>query len=466
MANSLPITVSNIAMKTSVVRIAFISLAAIIPAVSSAQPSWVTKRPVDPAYYIGIGASQKVAGSTDYIQKAKDNALNDLASGITVTVSSEIMRKVVETNASLEDNFKSQIQTSAKAELEGVEWVDTYDGDGQYWVYCRISKEAYEAAKQRRIRNAMKLATDLYASGQKYEQENNVARALTYYVQSLSPLEKYLGEPLETEIGGKKVILVNEIFSSLQNLLGQIELKSLSPKQDGKVGMPLKLPFEVTAMLTGGKAGPIANLPLKFTFIRGGGEMIDNNTTDSAGDAKCDIHKITATDKIQIVEAKIFLAGMIAADSSSVILSAVLNSLSVPSTRMVLSVTGLEVYVDADESQFGVKLDQPRIEPAIKGKLSEKGFAFTNDMANASVIINIKADSRRGSETMGLCVSYVDATVSVLDMRSGEEIYKNSMNNVKGISDTFEKGAFKAFDECAKNIVDGLIPKLVEKIQK
>lgn len=453
-------------MKTLCSRIALIAFFTIIPALVLAQPAWVSKRPADPAYYIGIGAAQKVKGSTDHIQKAKDNALNDLASGITVTVSSEIMRKVVETNATIEDNFKSQIQTSAKAELEGVEWVDTYDGDGQYWVYCRISKEAYEAAKQRRITNAMKLAIDLYASGQKFEQENNVARALTYYVQSLGPMEKYLGEPLETEIGGKKVILVNEIFSSLQNLLGQVELKSVNPKQDGKVGMPLKQPFEVTAALSGSKPGPIANLPLKFTFIRGSGEMVDNSTTDNTGDAKCDIHKITATDRIQIVEAKIFLAGMISADSSSLILSAVLNSLSVPSTRMVLSVTGLQVYVDADESQFGTKLKQPRIEPAIKNTLVEKGFAFTDDMANASVVINIKADSRRGSETMGLCVSYVDATVSVLDMRSGEEIYKNSMNNVKGISDTFEKGAFKAFDECAKNIVDGLLPKLVEKIQK
>jgi hypothetical protein len=453
-------------MKTLCSRIALTAFIGILPALVLAQPSWVTKRPVDPAYYIGIGATQKVEGSTDYIQKAKDNALNDLASGITVTVSSEIMRKVVETNASIEDNFKSQIQTSAKAELEGVEWVDTYDGDGQYWVYCRIPKEAYEAAKQRRIKNAMKLATDLYVFGQKFEQENNVARALTYYVQSLSPMEKYLGEPLETEIGGKKVILVNEIFSSLQNLLGQIELKSLTPKQDGKVGMALKRPFEVSATLTGSTTGPVANLPLKFSFIRGSGEMVERNSTDNTGDAKCDIHKITASDRIQIVEAKIFLAGMVSADSSSVILSAVLNSLSVPSTRMVLTVTGLEVYVDADESQFGVRMKQPRIEPAIKNKLVEKGFAFTNDMANATVVINIKADSRRGSETMGLCVSYVDATVSVLDMRSGEEIYKNSMNNVKGISDTYEKGAFKAFDEAAKNVVDGLVPKLVEKIQK
>jgi hypothetical protein len=453
-------------MKHLCSRIAFIAFIGVVPILAYAQPSWVTKRPIDPVYYIGIGAAQKTKGSTDYIQKAKDNALNDLASGITVTVSSEIMRKVVETNASIEDNFKSQIQTSAKAELEGVEWVDTYDGDGQYWVYCRISREAYEAAKQRRIKNALKLSADLYTTGQKFEQENNVARALTYYVQSLSPMEKYLGEPLETEIGGKKVILVNEIFSSLQNLLGQIELTSLTPKQDGKVGMALKKPFEVTATLTGSKAGPVVNLPLMFTFIRGSGEMVKNNSTDNTGDAKCDIHKITASDRIQIVEAKIFLAGMISADSSSVILSAVLNSLSVPSTRMVLTVTGLEVYVDADESQFGAKMKQPRIEPAIKNKLAEQGFAFTNDMANATVVINIKADSRRGSETMGLCVSYVDATISVLDMRSGEEIYKNSMNNVKGISDTFEKGAFKAFDEAAKNVVDGLVPKLVEKIQK
>lgn len=453
-------------MKTTIVRSALIVLALLVPFVAFAQPAWVEKRPVNPAYYIGIGVAQKEKGSSDYIQKAKDNALNDLASGITVTVSSEIMRKVVETNANMEDEFKSQVQTSAKAELEGVEWMDTYEGGNQYWVYCRISKEAYEAAKQRRIRNAMKLSVDLYESGKKNEQDNNIARGLTYYVQSLAPLEKYLGEPLETEVGGKKVILVNEIFSSLQNLLGQIELTSLTPKQDGKVGMPLKKPFEVTAATTGVKAGPVAALPIKFSFIRGSGEMVDNASTDNTGNVKCDIHKVTATDRIQIVEAKIFLAGMIAADSGSIVLGAVLNSLSVPSTRMVLNVTGLEVYVDADESQFGTKMKQPRIEPAIKNKLVEQGFAFTNNEANASVVINIKADSRQGSETMGLCVSYVDVTVSVLDMRTGQEIYKNTMNNVKGISDTFQKGAFKAFDDAAQKIIDGLIPKLVEKIRK
>jgi hypothetical protein len=453
-------------MKTHLRRIVLTATVAIIPCLAFAQPAWIEKRPNKPEYYIGIGVAQKVKGSSEHIQKAKDNALNDLASGITVTVSSEIMRKVVETNTKIEEDFKSQIQTSAKAELEEVEWVDTYDGDGQYWVYCRISKAAYEEAKQRKIRNAMRLSVDLYETAKKNEQDNNVARALTYYVQSLNPLARYLGEPLETELGGKKVILVNEIFSSLQNLLAQIELKSANGKQDAKVGMPLKKPFEIAAEFNGSKSGPVASLPIKLSFIRGSGEMVDNVSTDNSGNAKCDIHKITATDRIQIVEAKVFLAGMVPADSSSFVLSAVLNSLSVPSTRMILNVTGLEVYVEADETQFGAKMKQPRIEPAIKNMLVEKGFAFTNDMANASVVVNIKADSRQGSDQFGLCVSYVDVTVSVLDMRNGQEIYKNTMNNVKGISDTYAKAAFKAFDEAAKQVLDGLIPKLVEKIQK
>jgi len=443
-----------------------VALVSLIPLVLLAQPAWVKKRPVNPAHYTGIGVAQKVKGTTDHLQKAKDNALNDLASEITVTVSSELMRKVVETNAKIEEDFKSQIQTSAKAELEGVEWVDTYDGDGQYWVYCRISKEEYEKAKQRKIRNAMKLAADLFETARRNEQENNVARALTYYVQSLGPLEKYLGEPLETEVGGKKVILVNEVYSSLQNLVGQIELKSATAKQDAKVGMALKKPFEVNAVLSGAKSGPVTNLPLKFAFIRGSGEMVDNATTDNGGTAKCDIHKITATDRIQIIECKIYLAGMVPADSSSLVLRVILNSLSVPSTRMVLNVTGLEVYIEDDETQFGSKMKQPRIEPAIKNKLVEQGFAFTNDMANATVVINIKADSREGSDMSGLHVSYVDVTVSVLDMRNGQEIYKNTMNNVKGISDTYAKAAFKAFDDAAKQVLEGLIPKLVEKIQK
>ena len=57
----------------------------------------------------------------DYIQMAKDAALNNLASQITVNISGEKIRAVIEKSGMVEDEFKRHIRTSTKAELEGFE---------------------------------------------------------------------------------------------------------------------------------------------------------------------------------------------------------------------------------------------------------------------------------------------------------------------------------------------------------
>lgn len=46
-------------------------------------------------------------------------------------------------------------------------------------------------------------------------------------------------------------------------------------------------------------------------------------------------------------------------------------------------------------------------------------------MELSDLYIVIKARSRQGSEMLGMYSAFVDITVSVLDMHSGEEIYKN-----------------------------------------
>ncbi|MFQ3325762.1 MAG: hypothetical protein ACI8YC_000395, partial [Salibacteraceae bacterium] len=50
-------------------------------------PNWVSERPTSPAYYIGVGIAGKVSAGANYMQIAKENALNDLASEIKVNVS-------------------------------------------------------------------------------------------------------------------------------------------------------------------------------------------------------------------------------------------------------------------------------------------------------------------------------------------------------------------------------------------
>ena len=51
-------------------------------------PAWVKSTPTDPAYYHGIGSASKTANSNDYRERARQNALSEIAGNISVNVSS------------------------------------------------------------------------------------------------------------------------------------------------------------------------------------------------------------------------------------------------------------------------------------------------------------------------------------------------------------------------------------------
>ena len=82
------------------------------------RPSWVTSKPIDPGMYSGIGMAYKSAGA-DYIAIAKNNALNDLASEISVNISSSSLFYQIEQDDNLREEFQANTQLKSKENLEG-----------------------------------------------------------------------------------------------------------------------------------------------------------------------------------------------------------------------------------------------------------------------------------------------------------------------------------------------------------
>ena len=442
-------------------------LASLCPSTAhSGKPDWVLKRPFLPDTYVGIGMAQKTGPAAGYTETARNIALNDIASQITVSISSDVLRRVFETHESLGEEFQSHVRASAKADLEGVQIVDTYENDDEYWVYCSISKADYQARRAATMKNAVTMAIGLYSSAHTYEKNGNIPQALGLYAQAFGPIEKYMAEPLEVEYGGRTILLVNELYNSLQNLLQRITLNTVDGKRMAKIGRPLKPPLEISATLEGPQATAVPQLPLTFSFTRGSGSLADMVKTDQTGKAICDVHKITASERIQVIEAKVSLQNLISRDSIPPVVQTVVRSLSVPTARFVLTVSGVDVVVQASESMFGQPLKQNRIEPVLKSYLGERGFAFVNDLSRASLAITIKADARKGSQAYGLAFSLISASVSVLDLETGQEVFKSSVDDVKEGSDNFEKAAYKGFTTAADRIVSELLPGLIDKVRK
>jgi hypothetical protein len=201
-----------------------------------------------------------------------------------------------------------------------------------------------------------------------------------------------------------------------------------------------------------------------FSFIRGAGDLIGNAFSDLQGIAQTRILRINSSDNLQIVRCQIHLHKLINQDNPSVILKGIMNSLVVPSARFMIRVSGLTAYIETQENVLGQPVEIKQLEPALKNILGSQGFTFVKTPAKADYLIRIKASARKGAEMYGLYSSFVNLTLSVIDLKSGAEIYKNVLEDVKGIDLNYRKAGFKALSNAAKEINNRLIPDFLQKI--
>ncbi len=431
----------------------------------SKKPSWIEQRPVTPFYYIGIGSAPKEGNEADYRQAAKDNALQDLSSEIQVNISSAFIHNLTEKSGIVEEDVKSQVRSSTKASLEGYEAAGTWEDENTYWVYYRLSKDVYKQKRDERRESARKLALDLYKKAGQKTAALDPASALRMYVQAVGAMQEFLAEPLKAKMMGKTVILQNEIFSALQEVLAALELNSSKTRLSAKSSQALKEPLLVTATFRdkSGTAHKVNGLPLNFSFVRGKGTLVSYLETNSQGIARCQVSRIGAGDKLQIIQAQVAIKQM-QPEKFSALAQNIINNLSIPQIRFILNVSGLTVFVDASEKNLGRDTGMLVVEPRLKTAMADKGFTFTDDMSKADILIDLKAASRKGAQVYNLYSAFADVNISVTDLRTGQEIYKKALSNIKGIQLNFQKAGNKAL-QAAGEKMEQLLPEIIKPLQ-
>jgi hypothetical protein len=116
------------------------------------------------------------------------------------------------------------------------------------------------------------------------------------------------------------------------------------------------------------------------------------------------------------------------------------------------------VYVESKETNFGQTVHL--LEPKLKAELSKHGCSFTTDRYDADWMLNIEASTRRGSETNGIYMAFLDAIVSLVERKSGKEIYKNSFTDLKGGSTDYDRAGRKAYDGGVEKIAREIVGNL------
>ncbi len=427
---------------------------------SSQIPDWVKKRPIDKDYYIGIGVAKIDKKNKNYIEIAKENALKNLSSEISVNVSGEVLSKVSEQNGKLKELLQSSVKTTTKAFLEGYELVDTYRDKNNYWVYYRLSKALYKKKIDEKTKREVDRAFSLYKNAKRFEKTNNPVASINFLLKSLEIIKNFPNEKVLIE--GKKTFLINRIISDIRAIFENIGLKITPNKINLKFNKNNRKFPRILAFYKK-EDRKIPNLLLDISFIRGRGEIVKKELTDSNGEANIHIIKITAPDKLQIVKVSLDRNQIVPGDSLSVLGYNILKTVPIKSQKLFINVTGLSVFINSSEKILNKETSIKYLAPKIKGNLQKDNIQFVDDIAKADAVINIFANTQKGSEFYGMTSAFADVTVSIVDTNTGKEIYKNTFSHIKGIDKDYQKASQKALSEGASEIAKEILHILKEK---
>lgn len=426
------------------------------------RPPWLSAKPIQDQYYIGIGHSAK-DGINNYIQSAKKSALEDIISEIRVTVSSTSILSQIDANKEFQERYEQIIKTTATDELEEFEQVDAWEDDQNYWIYYRLSKQRYREIKEEQKRNAVTLALDFFTKAKQSERAGEDVQALGFYFKGFGAIEKYLAEPIRLEYEGREILLTNEIYASIQQLLDKIQL----------VASPIEIMLNrrvtrssetvtVSAVYKDSKK-PIPDLPLKAYFEKGAGDVFPDYKTDGTGQSKILLTKISSKDIEQTVAVKINMLSF-AGQNASPIYALVADRMVVPKVNILLKVQRPIVYITSMEKTLGMDKSNEQITNRVKNFLTNSGFEFTDNRSKAELWLDVNANSEKGAVSGSIYITYVTAVIRVATLETNKEIYATTLDRIKGYSLDFERSSQEAYNKSLELLEKEKLPELLNAI--
>jgi hypothetical protein len=428
----------------------------------NAKPAWLSAKPPEDAYYVGIGHAVK-DGTNNYIQEAKKSALEDMISDIKVNVSSTSVLSQIDANKEFQEKYEQIIQTTAADEIEEFEQVDSWEDTKNYWLYYRLSKQRYKEIKDEQKRNAVTLALDFFTKAKQSERTNENIQALGFYFQGFKAVEKYLAEPIRLDFEGKQILLTNEIYANIQQLLDKMQLTA-DPSEivlNRRVAQNDHT-VNIKASYKDSKKA-IADLPLKAGFEKGSGDVFPDYKTAENGQSKILITKISSRDLEQTVGVKVNLLAF-AGQNASDIYALVAQKLDVPKANILLKVQRPLVYLTAVEKSLGIDKANQQLTNRIKNYLTNSGFEFTDDKSKAELALDVNSNSEKGSQSGSIFITYVTAVIRVASAKDNKEIYATTLDRIKGYSLDYERSSQEAYNKSLESLEKEKLPELLNAI--
>jgi hypothetical protein len=419
------------------------------------KPEWVKAKPITPAYYVGIGYSSTRV--PNYQQSAKSSAFEDLLSEIKVNISSTSVLYQMDKKNTFKDEYESTIKSTVRNEIEDFEIVDTYENpqEAGYWVYYRLSKSKYADQKRKKLEGAVAVAKDFFQKAELAEQDGQTGTAIDFYAKTILALKDYWAENVQTDLNGKSLMLSNESYTRIQQILDKVILTTPSAniqlkKQTTQTpSIPLKVTYNNQ---------PQRGFPILVNYI----SNKQDYTTTEKGELSILLDKISGVRNSFTVNISVDIAKIISGNAEDKFYKFLLSSFRSPSQTVTVNLAKPTLFILSDEKNLGNPQKTALLSNQLRAALTSKGYTFVNSKEKAEVLLELEADTRKGAEANGIFFAFLSANIKAIDARTDQEIFNESLPEVKGGQTSFERAGIDAYQKASKNIQEAFANKLAE----
>ena len=421
------------------------------------RPAWVGARPTSDGYYIGIGMANKTR--PDVLETAKKNALNDLASEISVRVEGNSLLYTLDRKNQFDETFTGSIKTTSNEQLEGFELVESWENGTEYWTYYRLSKAEHARIKAEKKAGAVRNALDFHARSKQSVGTGDLRNAFDQELRALLAMKDYWGENDAVELEGKQVQLVNELYAELQKLTSNVRLTVLPERCELSYANGFKRELLVNAAYAnGGGLRDLAQLPLFISYPGTGGKVTELKNTDTEGQARSTIQRVDPAAKQQEILVKLNLDELIGREMDRALVGALVGSLTVPELHVPIDLRMPKVFMRSHETNLGKPVADAGIALVVREELTSKSFRFVDRESEADLLLDLNAATRQGGESNGFFTTFVDVSYTFRDRKTQEVVFEGGKQGVKGVQLSYERAGLESFKKAIPDIRKELVP--------
>jgi hypothetical protein len=427
------------------------------------RPAWVSVRPVTVDYYVGIGMAPK--NRPDHLEAAKKNALNDLASEISVNVEGNSLLYTLDRKGQFSESFTNSIRTTTNEQIEGFELADSWESTTEVWTYYQLSKSEHARLKAQRKTQAIGTATDLYRRALASMAQGDLRSAVDQDLRAMLAIKAYWGENDLVDVDGRQVPLANELYADLQRMAGGVRFSVLPERCQLDLSNRFARELMITATHRNGTTTQeLGQLPLHLSYPGVNGTVTELKATDEEGRLRSTVGRVDPASRTRELVVKLDLERLVSPELEPPLVKALIASLTAPELRVPIDVVMPKVHMRSTETNLGQPMGDAGLGVVIREEMTAQGFRFVDRPQEADLLLTLNAGSRQGGESAGFFTVYLDVTLNLRDRRSDQVIYEGGQQGVKGVQLAYDKAGLDAYKKAAGQVRKELIPAAIRSV--